>query len=94
MTSQKTNLAYLVNDMGKDIKVSKKVDALYLHSPVPLLRLKKELAGVNPRDIVQIDCTDQGCRGDFENWCSRKEHTLLGENSTSDYTSYFIQKKE
>lgn len=80
--------------MEKDIKVSKKVDALDLHSPLPLLRLKKALAGMNRRDIVQIDCTDEGCRDDFENWCSRMEHTLLGQNNNLEHTSYFIQKKE
>lgn len=80
--------------MEKDIKVSKTVDALYLHSPIPLLRLKKELAGVKPRDVVQIDCTDEGCRDDFHNWCSRTEHTFLGEKNNSEGTSYFIQKKE
>lgn len=80
--------------MEKNIRVSEKVDALHLHSPLPLLRLKKGLAGVKPQDVVQIDCTDEGCRDDFANWCSRTEHILLGEKNNSEYTSYFIQKKE
>lgn len=68
------------------------VDAKDLHSPLPLLRLKKEIARLKTDAILQIDCTDPGIHDDIENWCSRMKHTFLGEKKEELYTSYLVKK--
>lgn len=69
------------------------VDAKNLHSPLPLLRLKKELAAMKIEAIVRIDCTDPGSLDDIESWCIRMNHSFLGEKKEEDGCSYYIQKK-
>ncbi len=77
-----------------DCKVTpdRSINAKNLHSPLPLLRLKKELALMFSEEIVQIDCTDVGSGSDIANWCSRMGHTFLGEKQETDHTSFFVQK--
>jgi TusA-related sulfurtransferase len=69
------------------------VDARELKSPLPLLRLKKEIAVMKTDEIVRIDCTDQGSLNDIESWCIRMNHSFLGEKKDGDNSSYYIQKK-
>ena len=69
------------------------VDARGLHSPLPLLRLKKEIATMKIEEIVRIDCTDSGSLDDIESWCYRMNHSFLGEKKEDDISSYYIQKK-
>lgn len=69
------------------------VDAKELHSPLPLLRLKKQIATVKIEEIVRIDCTDSGSLEDIESWCMRMNHAFLGEKKDEEGCSYYIQKK-
>ena len=79
--------------LDKDVNPDKTIDARNLHSPIPLLRLKKELALMNAKEILQIDCTDPGIGDDISNWCTRMKHNFLGEVRDFDFSSYFIMKK-
>ncbi|MCP3929851.1 MAG: sulfurtransferase TusA family protein [Bacteroidetes bacterium] len=69
------------------------IDVRGLHSPLPLLRIKKEIAHLNSNQILQANSTDTGCRNDIPGWCSRAGHTYLGEQKQKEYISYFVQKK-
>jgi len=82
-----------VNPLKEKIIPDNTVDARELHSPLPLLRLKKELAGMKLEAIVRIDCTDSASLDDIESWCIRMNHSLLGEKKGETSHSYYIQKK-
>lgn len=69
------------------------IDLKGLNSPLPLLRIKKELEKMESKQILQANCTDPGCRNDFPGWCDRMGHKYLGENTDFDFISYYIQKK-
>lgn len=79
--------------LNKDVNPTKTIDARDLHSPIPLLRLKKALVLLNSKDILQIDCTDPGAGDDISSWCSRMKHNYLGEVRDFDYSSFFVEKK-
>lgn len=68
------------------------VDAKDVYSPIPLLRLKKELAIIKSGQIVQIDCTYTDLRTDIINWCESSKNNYLGEKDKKSYTSYYIKK--
>ncbi len=78
--------------LEKEVNPDRIVDATGLLSPVPLLRLKKELAKMRSSETVRIDCTDFYIRDDIFSWCDRMGHTYLGEKSTDDVVSLFIVK--
>lgn len=81
------------NPLKEKIIPDNTVDARELHSPLPLLRLKKELAAMKIEAIVRIDCTDSGSLEDIESWCLRMNHSFLGEKKDENICSYYIQKK-
>ncbi len=68
------------------------IDAKEMNSPIPLLRLKRELEKATSGLILQIDCSDSNSYNDIISWCSRMSHKFLGEKSKSSYTSYYIEK--
>ncbi len=69
------------------------VDVKGIHCPMPLLRIKKEIAHLNSGQILQADSTDGGCSNDLPGWCSRIGHKYLGEKNKKGFISYYIQKK-
>ncbi len=79
--------------LENDVNPDKTIDARNLLSPIPLLRLKKELALMNSKEIIQIDCTDAGIGDDISSWCTRMKHNYLGEVRDFEFSSYFIMKK-
>jgi len=79
--------------LEKKVNPASIIDAKGLSSPVPLLRLKKELAVLHTDDIVQIDSTDNGTGNDIASWCSKVKYEYLGEQQNSDFSSHFVKKK-
>ena len=79
--------------LEQDVNPKSTLDARNLHSPIPLLRLKKIIAELNSEDVVQVDCSDPYSGEDITSWCLRMKHKYLGEVRDFDYVSYFIMKK-
>ncbi len=82
---------YLVAERG--ITADHIVDLRGLNSPLPLLRIKKEIANLTSGQILQADGTDPGCRNDFPGWCSRIGHRYLGEVKKKNCISFYIRKE-
>ncbi|MEE4242880.1 MAG: sulfurtransferase TusA family protein [Desulfopila sp.] len=80
--------------LEKEVVPNKKIDATNLHSPIPLLRLKKELAVMSSEEILEIVCNDGGSGDDIANWCYKQGHTFLGEKAAPETSSYFVQKQK
>jgi len=81
------------NPLEKEVNPTSTIDAKGLLSPIPLLRLKKELAILRAEEIVQIDSTDSGTGNDIASWCSKTKYAYLGEKRNVGFTSYFVMKK-
>lgn len=80
------------NILKENVIPDRIIDAKGVQCPLPLLRLKKEMATMKCEEVVRIDCTDPGCHDDFENWCTRLFHYFLGAKKNENHTSYFIRK--
>ncbi|HKJ66237.1 MAG TPA: sulfurtransferase TusA family protein [Desulfopila sp.] len=78
--------------LEKVVNPDRIIDAANMHSPIALLRLKKELATMRTDEIVRIDCTDSYMPDDISSWCDRMGHTYLGQKSNDDLLSLFILK--
>jgi tRNA 2-thiouridine synthesizing protein A len=74
------------------IQPVKIVDAKGLNCPLPLLRIKKELAKLESGQIIQIDSTDTGSRNEIFGWCQRSGNEYLGEREEYEYIQYFVKK--
>lgn len=79
--------------LEKEVTPDRIVDATENYSPIPLLRLKKELAVMSTAEIVRVDCTDPDSADDIASWCTRMNNTFLGEKKETLFTSFFIAKE-
>ncbi|MCL2590890.1 MAG: sulfurtransferase TusA family protein [Betaproteobacteria bacterium] len=76
------------------MEFDKEVDARGLNCPLPVLRLKKALAGVSGGRIVRVLATDPASVKDFEAFTHQTGHELIRREELSDSTfEFFIRHK-
>lgn len=69
------------------------IDAKGLLCPLPVLRLRKRMAGLKPGAIVQISTTDPAALVDVPHFCHEAGHAVLrSEERSGDATLWTIRK--
>ena len=68
------------------------LDARGLNCPLPILKAKKALAGLEPGQTLRILATDPGSVKDFEAFANQTGNELL-ESSQSENEFQFVLKK-
>ena len=69
------------------------LDACGLNCPLPILRAKKSLSGMESGKILHIIATDPGSVKDFEAFSKQTGNELLDSNE-KEGKFYFLIKKE
>lgn len=69
------------------------LDATGLNCPLPILRAKKSLSGMDSGKVLQIIATDPGSVKDFEAFSKQTGNELLNSNE-DDGKFYFLIKKK
>ena len=68
------------------------VDATGLNCPLPILRCKKAMNGLESGQVLKITATDGGSPKDFEAYCRQTGDNLM--SSTEEHNTFiFIIKK-
>lgn len=68
------------------------LDAKGLNCPLPILRAKKALKGMEPGQILAIEATDPGSAKDFESFCSQTGNELVSASENGKVFYYEIRK--
>lgn len=68
------------------------LDATGLNCPLPILRAKKALSGLEPGQVLRIIATDPGSVKDFEAFSKQTGNELL-ESKEEGGKFYFLLKK-
>lgn len=79
--------------MGGDIAVDERLDACGLTCPLPLLKAKQALNGMEPGLVLEVVCTDPGSVRDFEVFTQQSGHQLL-KSLEEDGKFYYWLKKQ
>ncbi|MCY3804239.1 MAG: sulfurtransferase TusA family protein [Proteobacteria bacterium] len=69
------------------------LDACGLNCPLPILRAKKALSGMDSGKVLQIIATDPGSVKDFEAFSKQTGNALLDSNEDGEKFYFRIQKK-
>lgn len=69
------------------------VDACGLQCPGPVLKLKEEMAKIEPGQEMQVKATDAGFYNDVASWCKVTGHTLVGRSKKGAEITAVIRKK-
>ena len=75
-----------------DTQIDQELDARNLNCPLPILRAKKTLNGMESGQVVKILATDPGAVKDFEAFANQTGHELL-DSSEVDGEFHFMMKK-
>ena len=69
------------------------LDACGLNCPLPILRAKKSLAGIDSGQILHIIATDPGAVKDFEAFAKQTENEMLDTTEDGDKFHFYVKKK-
>jgi tRNA 2-thiouridine synthesizing protein A len=75
------------------IEFSLEVDASGLMCPLPLLRLKKTLVGMDSGDVVKIIATDPAAHLDFGVYANQSGHQIIELIKHENKQIFYIKKK-
>ena len=68
------------------------LDASGLNCPLPILRAKKAIAGLENGQTLKIIATDPGSVKDFEAFCKQTGNELLSRGEEGDKFVFMIKK--
>jgi tRNA 2-thiouridine synthesizing protein A len=68
------------------------LDAKGLNCPLPILRAKKALKGMEAGKVLEIQATDPGSVADFAAFCNQTGNELLNSRTEGDTYLFEIKK--
>lgn len=69
-----------------------KVDTKGLKCPLPVIRVKKAITGIDIGQIIEVEATDPGSMADFKAWARATGHELLAAEEQDQVFIYRIKK--
>jgi tRNA 2-thiouridine synthesizing protein A len=75
-----------------DIKADQVLDTKGLNCPMPVLKTKKALDGIESGKVLEVISTDAGSKSDIPALLSRLGHELLETKENGNVISFFIKK--
>jgi len=63
-----------------------------LNCPLPILKAKKALKGMDSGDVLSIRSTDPGSVADFAAFCTQTGNELMSSNSEGDIYLFEIKR--
>ena len=70
----------------------KSLDTTGLNSPIPILRVKKELIEMVEGEILKVIATCETALVDFEAFCKQNSYSLHSSKDTNGVYTFFISK--
>jgi tRNA 2-thiouridine synthesizing protein A len=69
------------------------LDAIGLLCPLPVLKARKRLKGMNSGQVLRLQATDPAAVIDVPHFCAEQGHEFLGQAEGDGATLYFIRRK-
>ena len=74
-----------------DWKEDAYLDAKNLACPMPIVKLKKAIDGLQPGQILKMEATDPGSMPDVKAWSERTGHPLLSAEQQGKVFVFFVK---
>ncbi len=68
------------------------LDTKGMNCPLPILKTKKTIKGLNAGDTVKVESTDPGSVKDFGAFCRSTGNKLLDQSEADGVYTYIIEK--
>lgn len=73
-------------------EIAQTLDARGLNCPLPILRTKKTISGMQSGEVLELTATDPGSVKDIESFCVQTGHQLLSSGQNGSDFVFQIQK--
>jgi tRNA 2-thiouridine synthesizing protein A len=77
-----------------DLAADQILDARGLSCPMPLLKAKLALNGMQAGQVLHVSATDAGSVRDFQRFAELSGHALLASDTAGDEFHYWLRKTE
>lgn len=74
------------------LNTAQQLDARGLNCPLPILRAKKALNGLQQGEVLSVRATDPGSVKDFDAFCKQTGNELVSSEQTGDEYVFQIRK--
>jgi rhodanese-related sulfurtransferase/TusA-related sulfurtransferase len=75
-----------------DIKVNVILDAKGLACPMPIVKTKKAMNGLEAGQVLEVLATDKGSKADLKAWAGSTGHQYLGTLEEGDVLKHYLRK--
>lgn len=75
------------------IPFDREVDARGLNCPLPILRAKKALSGLERGQVLRVVATDPGAPRDFEAFCRQTGNELLASEVNENAWVFYLKRR-
>lgn len=75
------------------MEADKVLDVKGLNCPMPVIKTKKAMDGMNSGEVLKVESTDKGSKSDIAAYASRTGNELLESNEEGGTFIFFLKKK-
>lgn len=75
-----------------NVKADQKLDCSGMACPMPILKTKKAVDGMQIGQVLEMIATDPGSTSDIEAWTQKTGHELVGSSQDGGKYTFYIKK--
>ncbi|MGD6965791.1 sulfurtransferase TusA family protein [Rossellomorea vietnamensis] len=76
----------------ENIKVNEVLDAKGLACPMPIVKTKKAINGLEAGQVLEVEATDKGSKADIKAWSEKAGHQYLGTIEEGEVLKHYLRK--
>jgi rhodanese-related sulfurtransferase/TusA-related sulfurtransferase len=76
----------------ENLKANVTLDAKGLACPMPIVKTKKAMTGLEAGQVLEVQATDKGTKADLRAWAESTGHQYLGTLEEGDVLKHYLRK--
>ena len=74
------------------MEYDKELDCIGVYCPLPVIKTKQEMEGMERDDVLKVTADDPGSKEDFPAWCDATGNMLVGKEEKDGEFVFYIKK--
>lgn len=74
------------------MEATKVLDAKGMACPMPVVKTKKAIDGIESGEILEVHATDKGAKSDLTAWAKSGGHEMVEQTEEDDVLKFWIKK--
>lgn len=78
--------------MSSQVQADQEIDCSGLSCPLPIIKTKKAIDGMQPGQVLKMTATDPGSINDMAAWVSKTGNEMVDREEGDGIFTYYIRK--